>query len=145
MTKTSLSISKWIAMISFYSYLAALFILGLFGLLFPADELQILYDLRFDTWDGEHLATFFHQYRFLKGFVLGFAVFSLVFRREIFQQRLYNAIFLITLFTAAGARVLSLLTDGQPTSVLIPLTISEFFFGFSILIYSRILMRVSTN
>ena len=67
---------KFLGLGSFYLYLASLFGLGLLGLLLPGVELQRFYGLSFDAWTPEAEATLFHQYRILKAFVLGFAVFS---------------------------------------------------------------------
>jgi len=75
---------------------------------------------------------------FLKAYVLGFAAFAIVFRREIFEARVYNRLFLTTLFLSAGGRLLTVLVNGKPNSVLIFYMITEFTFGFCILAYSRI-------
>ena len=125
------------ATVSFWTYLLALLVLGTFGALAPAIELETLYGLDLGSWEAGERATLLHQYRFLKGFVLGFALFSFLFRREIFRRRVYNRIFLFTLFAAAVARMLSLVLDGRPHPSLIPLAAAEFLFGFSIFADSR--------
>jgi len=123
---------RLLGLISFWSYLASLVVLGLFGLLAPGLELGTLYDLRLDSLDPEAQATLLHQYRFLKVFVLGIAAFAWIFRRQIFEQTLYKGLFLAVLFGAAGARLLSLLADGEPHRLLISFTASEFVFGILI-------------
>lgn len=123
---------RLLGLISFWSYLASLLVLGLFGLLAPGLELRTLYDVHLDSLGPEAQATVLHQYRFLKAFVLGIAAFAWIFRRQIFEQTLYKGLFLGVLFGAAGARLLSLLVDGDPHRLLVSFAVSELVFGILI-------------
>jgi hypothetical protein len=131
---------KIAGVVSFYSYLAALFVLGLAGVLMPERELDMLYDLSLEAPQpaAAAAASLPHQYRFLKSFVVGFGVFALLFRREILRPSVYNKLFLSVLFGAAAVRVLSILWDGRPHPFLINFTISELVFGAFILAASRL-------
>lgn len=130
---------------SFYAYLASLFGLGLFGFFLPATELRMLYGLSLDGWEPETAAALLHQYRILKAFVVGFAVFATVHRREIFRVRRYNFLFLFTMFAEVLARPLSLWRDGWPGTTLLAVTITEAVFALAILAWSRTQLEPKTS
>lgn len=127
---------KLVGLGSFWAYVASLFALGLWGLASPASELGCLYGLDFESWGTGEAATLFHQYRILKAFVLGFAVFGVVFRREIFRERRFNYLFLFLMIVETAARPLSLLLDGRPHPRLLGFLFVELFFTLAIVVYS---------
>lgn len=133
--KKTLRLLGWVA---FWSYVAALFALGAFGILAPDVELALMYDVSLEELEPFRTATILHQYRFLKVFVLGVGVLAVMFRHRILAPGQANALFLGLLFGAAGARVLSIFLDGAPHARLIPFTVSEFVMGLLILIASRL-------
>ncbi len=130
---------KFLGLLSFYSYVAALLALGLFGVFFPEFELKTLYQVDLETMglDRPSLIVTLHQYRFLKVIVVGFGIWAVVFRKEIFASATFNYVFLGILFSAALGRTLSMILDGKPHWLLINFTISEFAFGLLIFAYSR--------
>ena len=121
---------------AFASYWLALVVLGAAGLFVPGPELAALYRIE-HPWAPEAAPTLLHQYRFLKAFVLGFALFAWIFRREILSVSVYNRIFLAVLFGAAGARLLSIAVDGRPHSRMVAFAVSELIFGVLILLAAR--------
>ncbi len=132
-----------LARVAFWSYVAALFVLGAAGVLFPEPELDALYQARLAGLD-EARDVVLHQYRFLKGIVLGFGIYCWTFRREILQPGVHHRIFLTTLFLGAGARLISWILDTRPQDRLISFTISELIFGLLILAYVRADQRSAT-
>ena len=138
-----MKIMKLLSGLSFYSYIAALFVLGLAGVFMPEYELQTLYQLNLKEVnpDSAAVTTFLHQYRFLKVLAVGFGMFAFLFRKEIFTSRTFNYLFLGILFGAATGRVISILIDGRPHWMLISFTVSEFIFGLIILAYSKTTLK----
>jgi hypothetical protein len=137
---------KTLALISFYSYVAALFVLGTAGLFAPNQELAALYSVRFDeagadSMDRRDQLVLLHQYRFLKGLVIGFGIYCVTFRREILSGGIHARVFLATLFLGAFGRVVSAVLDGRPPNWLISFTFSELLFGLLILAYVQAVRR----
>lgn len=125
----------WIA---FWSYVAALFVLGTFGVVAPGLELASLYDLSLAPLADAEAASVLHQVRFLKVFVLGIGVLAVMFRHEILRPGLAHRLFVGFLFAAAGARLLSIQLDGMPHPRLVSFTVSELVMGLLILIAARV-------
>lgn len=136
---TASSLLKWLGLLSFYGYIAALFILGIAGLAVPGWELRILYQLDLSALGlaSGAKAILLHQYRFLKAIAVGYGLFALVFRREIFRSAVFNRVFLAILFGGAAGRTLSLIIDGRAHWGLVSFTVSEYIFGVLIFAYSR--------
>lgn len=128
---------KWVGLGAFYVYLASLFGLGLLGLLAPGLELGTFYGLSFSEWGEAESATLLHQYRILKAFVIGFALYGWLFRKEIFEIPRYNYLFLFLMLIESAARPLSLFLDGSPTPKLLGFMWTEFLLLACIAVYSR--------
>jgi hypothetical protein len=128
---------KFLGVASFWAYLAALLFGGLIGYASPGYELSGMYHIEIDRLGPEGLNSLFDHSRFLKSYVLGFCVFAVVFRGEIFSVRSYNRIFLGTLFLSAFGRLISLIIDGTPNRTLLLFMAIEFFFGICMFVYSR--------
>ncbi len=135
MSGRALSLLKILALISFYGYVAALFALGAAGLLAPVQELDALYQVKVDPAAHPDDIVLLHQYRFMKGLVLGFGIFCVAFRREILFGGTPSWIFLATLFLGVAGRLASAGLDGAPPARLISFTFSEVVFGLLILAY----------
>ncbi|HEV7669196.1 MAG TPA: DUF4345 family protein [Thermoanaerobaculia bacterium] len=138
---------KTLALISFYSYVAALFVLGTAGLFAPNQELTALYSVRFDAtgadpMDQRDQLVLLHQYRFLKGLAIGFGIFCVTFRREILAGGTHARVFLATLFLGTFGRLVSAWIDGRPPKWLISFTFSELIFGLLILAYVQAVRRI---
>ncbi|HEX4951794.1 MAG TPA: DUF4345 family protein [Thermoanaerobaculia bacterium] len=133
-----------LALVAFWSYVVALFVLGAAGVLFPEPELDALYQAQLGGLD-ETREVLLHQYRFMKGIVIGFGIYCWTFRREIFQPGVHHRIFLATLFLGAGARLLSWGLDARPHERLLSFTVSELIFGLLILAYVQASRRNATQ
>lgn len=141
MAPKALSLLRILALISFYGYVAALFVLGAAGLLAPVQELDAMYQVRLDGAADPADIVILHQYRFLKGLVLGFGIYCLAFRREILAGGPHSRIFLATLFLGVCGRLASAGLDGRPPARLISFTFSEVIFGLLILAYVQAVRR----
>ena len=83
------------------------------------------------------MASSINQYRFMKTTELGFGLFAILFRQEIFTSKKFNLYFLGILFLGVVARTLSLLIDGQPHLAYNVFIILELVTGLIVLVHSR--------
>lgn len=56
------------------------------------------------------------QYRFLRALEFGFGLFAILFRKEIFSDKKFNALFLIIMGSGVLARAVSIVVDGSPSA-----------------------------
>jgi hypothetical protein len=103
------------SLVFFYAYVVTLVAAGAWGIVGARVDMPLL--LRLHVGDLSHRASanLLSQYRFLRAIELGFGVFALVFRREIYRVRSYNRLFLSIMACGVGARLLSLVADGAPS------------------------------
>ena len=83
------------------------------------------------------LATMEAQYRFLKSMEMGFGVFAIAYRHDIFQSRKANAVFLTGVFAGVAARSLSFVLDGRPSGIFVAFLILELACGAAVFLVSR--------
>jgi hypothetical protein len=74
---------------------------------------DLLTGLDLDQVPADAEANLLSQYRFLRAIELGFGVFTLMNRHEIFENVGYNALFLSIMAAGVAARLLSLALDGN--------------------------------
>lgn len=141
MAGKALPLLRTLALISFYGYVAALFVLGAAGLFAPVRELDAMYEVKLDRAADPEAIVILHQYRFMKGLVLGFGIYCLAFRREILSGTTHSWIFLATLFLGVCGRLASAGLDGRPPTRLISFTFSEVVFGLLIFAYVQTVRR----
>ena len=82
--------------------------------IYPELDFKILFNFQIkDLYDFERI-NILSQYRFLRGLELGFGIFALTFIKEIFSEKKFNRVFLITMGLGIMARIVSWLVDGNP-------------------------------
>jgi len=98
----------------FYSYVGALVIFGAVGIFTAQFDQKLLFHLNTDDLAAQTSASLLSQYRFSRAIELGFGLFAGIFRREIYQQRTFNRLFLATMALGVVGRTISLFIDGRP-------------------------------
>jgi hypothetical protein len=100
----------------FYTYIGLVVLAGFWGaFIYPELDFKILFNFQIkDLYDFERI-NILSQYRFLRGLELGFGIFALTFIKEIFSEKKFNMVFLITMGLGIMARVASWLVDGNPS------------------------------
>ena len=113
----------WIAFLGY----VAVFLLSGAGSIFTAHwELEWLFGLDASGWPAEARASLLNQYRFLRAVELGFGLFCVRFRREIFADPRFRQVFLASLLIIPLARLVSLGLDGWPRWPFVALMSVEF-------------------
>lgn len=99
----------------FYTYIGLVVVAGFWGaFIYPELDFKILFNFQIkDLYDFERI-NILSQYRFLRGLELGFGIFALTFIKEIFSEKKFNRVFLITMGLGIMARIVSWLVDGNP-------------------------------
>jgi hypothetical protein len=77
------------------------------------------------------------QYRFFRAIECGFGAFAFRFRKAIFEKRVFNRLFLGTMFGGVAARTISLALDGPPFPAFYAFLLSELIGGTLIFIHTR--------
>lgn len=122
---------KWSALVLFFGYVATLVFAGAGGALAAPVDLSLTADLE------DPSASLLAQHRFLRAVELGFGVFSLVYRREIFRRRAFNRGFLAVLAAGVAARLLSLAVDGVPSAAMLSFLAWELVAVPVVFVYTR--------
>lgn len=100
----------------FYTYIGLVVLAGFWGAFLGADlDHQLLLNLDTSTLTETTRANVLTQYRFLRAMELGFGLFSIVFRKEIFTVKKFNMLFLSIMLAGVLARTVSLFADGSPS------------------------------
>ena len=128
---------KLLCNILFFSLVGALVLLGGLGIFTGAWELQNVYQLPLAGMSRESRANLLNQYGYLKALELGFGLFSLLFRREIFTVPAFNRLFLAVVFAGVAARGLAIAANGWPHWSFIGITVFELAAGIVVALYSR--------
>jgi hypothetical protein len=128
---------KILTLIFFHGYVWALIVFGGMGVFTAKLEQGILFRLPVDKLEAQSAASMLSQYRFFRAVECGFGIFAFTCRKEIFEKRLFNRLFLGTMLGGVAARCLSLLLDGNPYPVFYGFLVFELIGGILIYIYSR--------
>jgi hypothetical protein len=126
-----------LTLIFFHGYVWLLILAGGAGAFSARYDHRLLFSLNVSELSPQTAASLLSQYRFLRAIECGFGIFAFVFRREIFQQRLFNRVFLGTMFFGVAARIVSILLDGQPFMVFHGFLILELIGGILIFLTTR--------
>lgn len=122
----------------FYTYIGLVVLAGFWGAFLGADlDHQLLLNLDTSTLADETRANVLTQYRFLRAMELGFGLFAIVFRNEIFTIKKFNTLFLVIMLAGVLARIVSLLADGSPNWIFYFFMIYEGVGVIIIYLYSR--------
>ena len=116
MARTALKLATFAL---FYGYVGLLIVAGVSGIVFAEVDLPLLSGLDLDQVPAAAEANLLSQYRFLRAIELGFGVFALMHRHEIFENVRYNALFLSIMAAGVAARLLSLALDGKPSAAML--------------------------
>ncbi len=111
----------------FYTYVGLVVLAGFWGaFISPHFDYRFLFGMDVSGLPDSQRINMLSQYRFLRALELGFGLFSLVFRRQIFTQSKFNTLFLGIMACGIVARLLSILIDGRPNSMMLFFMIYEF-------------------
>ena len=99
----------------FYTYIGLILLAGFWGAFLGAgvDQHWIL-QLNIESLPERTQANVLSQYRFLRAMELGYGLFAILLRKEIFSVKRFNWLFLIIMLAGVLARIVSLIDDGSP-------------------------------
>lgn len=103
-----------LAWVLFYGYVLLLIAAGAWGIVGARTDMRLLLDVPVEALPPRARADLLSQYRFLRAMELGFGLFALRFRREIFGTGVHNTLFLVGMGAGVAARLWSLAADGRP-------------------------------
>ncbi len=122
----------------FYTYIGLILVAGFWGAFIGARvDQHMLLNLNIKALTETTRANVLTQYRFLRAIELGFGLFSITFRKEIFTVKKFNTLFLTIMLSGVVARVISLLADGSPNWIFYFFLIYEATGVVIIYLYSR--------
>ena len=104
-----------VALVLFFGYVLLLIVAGAWGIVGAPLDLRWLLRVHLGDLPDRAQANLMSQYRFLRAIELGFGLFALRYRHEIFRLRSYNTIFLTAMGAGVAARLISLGADGWPS------------------------------
>jgi len=122
----------------FYTYIGLVLIAGFWGaFISPEFDFNLLFALEPSSLNNFERINLISQYRFLRAIELGFGLFSILFRKEIFSIKKFNKLFLFIMLSGILARILSLFTEGIPSYLFLFFLIYEFIGLIIIYLYSQ--------
>ena len=125
----------------FYAYVGPLIVAGAWGIVGARIDQRVLIGLSLDGLEPVTVASLLSQYRFLRAVELGFGLFALSYRTEIFTVPTYNRLFLAVMTLGVLTRVISLAVDGLPRPVFFVFLLTEAAGVAAIYAYSRRTLR----
>ena len=109
---------KFASYFFFYSYIGLVVLAGFWGAFInPHFDFRFLFRMEVSALPDSQRINLLSQYRFLRALELGFGIFSLVFRKEIFAESRFNTLFLIIMASGIIARLVSIVADGIPNEL----------------------------
>lgn len=122
----------------FYTYIGLVLLAGFWGAFInPQFDFQQLFDLNLNDLSNYSKINLLSQYRFLRAIEMGFGIFCFYFTIQIFTKKVFNTLFLIIMGSGILARIVSLIADGQPSTLSLFFMIYEFIALVFIVIYTR--------
>lgn len=103
-----------------YTYAGLLVLAGLWGLIgSPRIDFRWLFH-----WDPRQLNAFprvnlLSQYRFLRGLELGYGLAAFAYGRAILEDPRFTRVFLLLMALGAAGRMISCITDGRPSNLML--------------------------
>ena len=110
---------KALSLFFFYTYIGLVILAGFWGAFInPAFDFRLLFKIDIQALPDFERINLLSQYRFLRAIELGFGLFAVIFRRNIFNERKFNTLFLFIMLSGILARLVSILTDGIPSALM---------------------------
>jgi hypothetical protein len=137
---------RWLRFAStvlFYGYVLLLIVAGAWGVIFGRVDQSLLLGLHLDRLPARVQADVMSQYRFLRAIELGFGLFALIHRNDIYRLRAFNRLFLFTMTAGVTARVIGALVDGSPSPVMYVFGGAELAGVIAIFAYTRTSLQPS--
>jgi hypothetical protein len=128
---------RLLSKIFFYGYVLLLIMAGCWGIFSARWDHRVLFHMNIEVLEPKVAASLLSQYRFLRAIELGFGLFSLRFRNEIFEKRTFNRLFLAGMSLGVVARLVSLIMDGSPHPIFYFFLLYELIGVLLIYFYSR--------
>lgn len=99
----------------FYTYIGLVVAAGFWGAFInPYFDFRLLFGMDVTGLEDPHRINLLSQYRFLRALELGFGIFALLFKKEIFSSQRFNLLFLTIMASGILARLVSIAVDGVP-------------------------------
>lgn len=112
----------------YYTYIGLVIVAGFWGAFInPNFDYRLLFDFDTQTLPDFQRINMMSQYRFLRAIELGFGIFSLLFVKNIFSEKKLNRFFIFTMSAGVLSRIISIVMDGSPS------TLMYFFLGFELI------------
>ncbi len=129
---------RWLSYFFFYTYIGLVLLAGFWGaFVYPRLDHLWLFDLDPNTLPEQTRINMLSQYRFLRALELGYGLFAILFTKEIFTEKKFNALFLLIMFSGVLARVVSIFVEGSPSELFYFFLIYEMIGVAVIFLYSR--------
>ena len=107
---------NWLSYFFFYTYVGLVVIAGFWGAFInPYFDFKQLFQLNPSSLSDYSRINALSQYRFLRALELGFGLFSLLFAKQIFEEKVFNRLFLVIMGLGVFARIVSWIVDGTPS------------------------------
>ena len=102
----------------FYTYIGLVVLAGFWGAFInPVFDFRFLFGMEVSALPDSHRINLLSQYRFLRALELGFGIFSLIFKKNIFTDHQFNTLFLVIMSSGIFARLVSIVADGVPNQL----------------------------
>lgn len=122
----------------FYTYVGLVLIAGVWGAFFNvAFDFRFLFGLDTGSIADPARINLLSQYRFLRALEIGFGLFSIIFARKIFSEKIYNRLFLAIMGLGILARLDSIFIEGWPNNLTLFFIVYEFLGLIIIYTYTR--------
>jgi hypothetical protein len=122
----------------FYTYIGLVVAAGFWGAFInPYFDFRLLFGMDVTALHDTHRINLLSQYRFLRALELGFGIFALLFKKEIFSGQRFNLLFLVIMASGILARIISIVADGLPNYLTIFFLSYELLGWIIIYLYTR--------
>ncbi|CAM3956110.1 protein of unknown function [Pedobacter westerhofensis] len=130
---------KFLGNFFFYTYVGLVVVAGAWGAFGNANlDFRMLFRLDADMLGDYSRINLLSQYRFLRAIELGFGIFSIVFKKDIFSDPRFNRLFLFIMGAGVASRMVSVWAEGNPSPLMWFFMIYEFAGLLLISLYTKI-------
>lgn len=122
----------------YYSYIGLVIVAGFWGaFIYPEFDYRLLFNLETNTLTDFQRINLLSQYRFLRAIELGFGIFAILFVKSIFTEKKFNRLFIFIMSAGVLSRIMSIVMDGIPSSMMLFFLAFELVGVVVIIFYSR--------